>query len=161
MSVQRHDVQEHLNRVLAEEGRLLGELEAVLRQESVVLRGEDAQAIARIGDNRHRYIDTLSKLDAERSATCRMLSFGTDASALQRLLQWADPSGALRAQWSSNLLLARRCKAINDQNGAIVSAKLGRVQQLLGKLRGVSAPPVYSARGSRYGNLGLRDLGTA
>jgi flagellar biosynthesis/type III secretory pathway chaperone len=161
MSVQRNDVHEHLIRVLADEGRLLGELEAVLLQETDVLRGEDAQAIARIGDSRHRYIDTLSKLDAERSAACRMLSFGNDRSALDRLLEWADPSGGLRAQWSTNLVLARRCKAINDQNGAIVAAKLGRVQQLLGNLRGVSAPPVYSARGARYGNLGLRELGSA
>ena len=77
------------------------------------------------------------------------------------MLDWADPSGGLKSQWSTNLELARRCKAINDQNGAIVAAQLGRVQQLLGKLRGTSAPPVYSARGARYGSLGARDLGRA
>ena len=44
----------------------------------------------------------------------------------------------------------------------IVIAKLGRVQQLLGKLRGASAPPVYSARGARYGACGrAADLGRA
>jgi flagellar biosynthesis/type III secretory pathway chaperone len=161
MSVQRDDIHRHLIRVLSEEGRLLGELEGVLRQETDVVRGEDAHAIERIGDNRHRYIDTLSKLDAERAATCRMLSFGNESAGLHQLLEWADPSGGLRAQWSSNLELARRCKAINDQNGAIVAAKLGRVQQLLGKLRGAGTPSVYSQRGTRYGNLGLRDLGSA
>lgn len=161
MSVQRGDVQEHLNRVLVEEGRLLAELEGVLRQETLVLRGDDAEAIARIGDSRHRYIDTLSKLDAERTATCRMLSFGDGHGALDQMLEWADPSGGLKSRWKTNLDLARRCKAINDQNGAIVSAQLGRVQQLLGKLRGATAPPVYSARGARYANLGLRDLGCA
>jgi flagellar biosynthesis/type III secretory pathway chaperone len=161
MSVQRSEVHGHLQRVLAEEGRLLAELEGVLRQETSVLRGDDADAIARIGDRRHRYIDSLSKLDAERSASCRMLSFGTGRAALDQMLAWADPSGALGARWSANLQLARRCKAINDQNGAIVSAQLGRVQRLLARLRGASAPPVYSARGARYGNLGLRDLGCA
>jgi flagellar biosynthesis/type III secretory pathway chaperone len=161
MSVQRDDIQKHLNRILAEEGRLLGELELVLRQETEVLRGEDAEAIQRIGDNRHRYIDTLSKLEAERADNCRMLSFGSGRAALERLYEWADPTGALKRNWSSNLEIARRCKAINDQNGAIVAAKLGRVQQLLGKLRGTSPPPVYSARGARYGNLGYRDLGRA
>jgi flagellar biosynthesis/type III secretory pathway chaperone len=161
MSVQRDEIHQHLSRILAEEGRLLGELESVLREETEVLRGEDAQAIERIGDNRHRYIDTLSKLDAERADTCRMLSFGTDRGALHRLFEWADPSTGLRDRWSSNLELARRCKAINDQNGAIVTAKLGRVQQLLGKLRGSTPPPVYTARGGRYGSLGARDLGRA
>lgn len=161
MSVQRDDVREHLSRVLAEEGRLLGELETILQQETQILRSDDAEAIARIGDRRHRYVDSLSKLESERGATCRMLSFGTGQSALDQLLEWADPKGSLKDRWSRNLELARRCKAINDGNGAIVSAQLGRVQRMLGKLRGASAPPVYSARGSRYGQLGHRDLGRA
>jgi flagellar biosynthesis/type III secretory pathway chaperone len=161
MSVQRSDVQEHLSRILAEEARLLGEFELVLRQETDVVRSDDTQAIQRIGADRHRYVDTLTRLDAERADACRMFSFGSGGGALDRLFRWADPSGALHRQWASNLELARRCKALNDQNGAIVAAKLGRVQQLLGKLRGVSPPPVYSAKGARYGNLGLRDLGRA
>jgi flagellar biosynthesis/type III secretory pathway chaperone len=161
MSVQRQDVHAHLVRVLAEEGRLLGEFEGVLEQETGILRGEDADAIARIGDDRHRYVDSLTRLDAERMSTCRMLSFGTGPHAMARLLEWADPSGALRHRWSQNLDIARRCKAVNDRNGAIVSAKLGRVQQLLGKLRGSSTPAIYSARGGRYGALGSRNLGCA
>jgi flagellar biosynthesis/type III secretory pathway chaperone len=161
MSVQPGDVHQHLSRILAEEARLLGEFEQVLRQETEVVRGEDTQAIERIGDQRQRYVDTLTRLEAERADACRMFSFGHGRGGLERLFQWADPSGALQRQWGSNLELARRCKSLNDQNGAIVAAKLGRVQQLLGKLRGASAPPVYSAKGSRYGNLGLRDLGRA
>jgi flagellar biosynthesis/type III secretory pathway chaperone len=161
MSVQRSDLKEHLRRILADEARLLGELEPVLRQETAILRGDDADAIQRIGASRHRHIDALSRLEAERSDTCRMFSFGAGRGGLERLFEWADPSGSLRLKWSSNLELARRCKAVNDQNGAIVAAKLGRVQQLLAKLRGASPPPVYSARGARYGNLGLRDLGRA
>jgi flagellar biosynthesis/type III secretory pathway chaperone len=161
MSVQRDEVREHLDRVLAEEGRLLGELEGVLRRETEILRGDDAEAITRIGDSRHRYVDTLSKLELERAATCRMLSFGNGLAALDQMLEWADPSGSLKARWAGNLELARRCKTINDGNGAIVSAQLGRVQNMLGKLRGTSAAPVYSARGSRHGNLGHRDLGRA
>jgi flagellar biosynthesis/type III secretory pathway chaperone len=126
-----------------------------------VVRGEDTQAIERIGGDRQRYVDTLTRLDAERADACRMFSFGSGRGALDRLFHWADPGGALQRQWAVNLELARRCKTINDQNGAIVTAKLGRVQQLLGKLRGASPAPVYSAKGARYGNLGLRDLGRA
>jgi flagellar biosynthesis/type III secretory pathway chaperone len=161
MSVQRSDVLAHLTRILAEEARLLGEFETVLRQETQILRGEDADAIQRIGANRHRYVDELTRLDGERADTCRMFSFGSGRGALERLFEWADPSAALRLQWQSNLELARRCKGLNDQNGAIVAAKLGRVQQLLGKLRGATPPPVYSAKGARYGSLGPRDLGRA
>jgi len=161
MNLQRDDIHRHLSRILAEERRLLGELESVLQRETEILRGDDAQAIERIGDSRHGYINTLSRLDAERADTCRMLSFGNGPNGLARLYEWADPSEGLRQDWNSNLELARRCKALNDRNGAIVLAKLGRVQQLLGKLRGTGPAPVYSARGSRYGGLGARDLGCA
>jgi flagellar biosynthesis/type III secretory pathway chaperone len=161
MSVQRSDIHQHLTRILAEERRLLGELESVLQRETEILRGDDAQAIERIGDSRHGYINTLSKLDAERGDTCRMLSFGAGPQGLARLYAWADPSAGLRRDWNLNLELARRCKALNDRNGAIVLAKLARVQQLLGKLRGTNPVPVYSARGSRYGALGARELGRA
>ncbi|HEY6452799.1 MAG TPA: flagellar protein FlgN [Steroidobacteraceae bacterium] len=161
MTVQRSEVHEHLSRILTEEARLLGEFESVLRRETDVVRGEDTEAIQRIGGDRHRYVDTLTRLEAERSDACRMLSFGDGRAALEQLLDWADPTASLRRQWAANLELARRCKALNDHNGAIVAAKLGRVQQLLGKLRGTSPPPVYTAKGARYGSLGLRDLGRA
>mgnify|MGYP003407847452 FL=1 len=47
------DVQRHVERILGEEARLLGELERLLRSEAEVLRGEDAEAIERIGSSRH------------------------------------------------------------------------------------------------------------
>ena len=161
MSVQRDDVQQHLRRILDEEALLLVELEQVLHQETEILRGEDSNAIANIGANRHRCVDRLTRLDAERADSCRMLSFGSGPGALERVLAWADLRGALRSRWTANLEVVRRCKHLNDQNGAIVAARLHRVQQLLGKLRGSSPPPVYSPRGARYGSLGPRELGRA
>jgi flagellar biosynthesis/type III secretory pathway chaperone len=161
MSVDRMAVQQHLSRLTAEEAQLLVELETVLEQETDILRGDDAEAIARIGSNRHRCVDRLSRIGTERSDASRMLSFGTDRLGLEQLFDWADPTTALRTRWSKNLELARRCKALNDRNGAIVAAKLDRVQQLLTKLRGATAPSVYSARGSRFGGLGPRELGRA
>lgn len=161
MSVSRGDVQQHLGRILTEEAQLLAELESVLAQETDVLRGDDAEAIQNIGNNRHRCVDALSRLGVERTETGRMLSFGTDATGLTKLFDWADPSRTLQARWNVNLELARRCKAINDKNGAIVAAKLDRVQKLLGNLRGVNPAPVYSSRASRYASLGARNLGVA
>lgn len=161
MSLQPSEVHQHLTRILSEESQLLDELETVLRQETEVLRGEDPQAIQSIGSNRHRCVDTLTRLEVERADTCRMLSFGTGRGALDKLFDWADTGASLRLRWASNLELARRCKALNDQNGAIVAAKLSRVQKLLAKLRGATPPPVYSAKGARYGTLGPRDLGRA
>jgi flagellar biosynthesis/type III secretory pathway chaperone len=161
MSIARDEVQHHLSRILTEEAQLLAELHRVLLQETAVVSGDDADAIARIGSSRHRCVDGLSRLAAERSDTGRMLSFGSDGAGFAKLFDWADPTTGLRGRWITNLDLARQCKSVNDRNGAIVAAKLDRVQKLLGKLRGSTPPPVYSAKGARYGNLGPRDLGCA
>jgi flagellar biosynthesis/type III secretory pathway chaperone len=161
MTLQRADVQQLLQRILGEESRLLTELHALLHDEAAVLSRNDIEGITRIGSTRQRCIDTLTALDAERAATCRMLSFGQGAGALTRLHQWCDPGGALEAAWRANLSIARQCQQLNNTNGAVVTAKLSRVQQLLMAIRGTPTPPVYSARASRYGVLGTRDLGRA
>ncbi len=154
-------VQPHLERILAEEARLLAELEVLLSRETSVLQGEDVAAIQSIGSERHSCVERLTQLDRERADVCRMLSFGGGGIAVEKLLAWADPSAALQAHWRQNLQVARRCKELNDRNGAIVSVKLGRVQQLLGKLRGATKPPVYGPKAARYGALGARNLGRA
>jgi flagellar biosynthesis/type III secretory pathway chaperone len=161
MTLQRADVRQHLSRILDEEARLLSELEALLRDETEILKSDDVDAIARIGSTRQRCIDALTRLDSERADNCRMLSFGEGRGALGRLYGWCDAGGTLEARWRANLKIARRCQQLNDTNGAIVTAKLSRVQQLLMVIRGTPAPPVYNARASRYGVLGRRDLGRA
>jgi flagellar biosynthesis/type III secretory pathway chaperone len=161
MSVQPAEVYQHLDHILAEEGRLLAELEQLLQQETHSLQTDDLEAIRRIGSARHRCVEQLTRLDHERADSCRMLSFGTGGAALRQLLQWADPSERLQGRWQSNLELARRCKEHNERNGAIVSVKLSRVQRLLAKLRGAAPTPVYGRKGAREGGLGARDLGQA
>lgn len=161
MTLQRADIQRHLNRILDDETRLLTELQALLHDEAAILGRNDIEAISRIGSTRQRCIDALTCLEVERSDTCRMLSFGQGGGALTKLFGWCDPSGALSSKWLANLTIARQCKQLNDTNGAVVTAKLSRVQQLLMAIRGAAAPPVYSARASRYGVLGTRDLGRA
>ena len=124
MTLPRADVRAHLSRILEEESRLLGELEALLRDETAILKGDDVEAIARIGTARQRCIDALTRLDGERADSCRMLSFGEGPGALGRLFGWCDAGGTLEARWHANLKIARRCKQLNDTNGAIVTAKL-------------------------------------
>lgn len=161
MTLPRADIQLHLNRILEEESHLLAELQALLHDEAGILSRNDIDGITRIGSTRQRCVDALTRLDLERADSCRMLSFGQGGDAISKLHQWCDPSGTLNSKWNANLKLARTCQQLNDTNGAVVTAKLSRVQQLLMAIRGTSAPPVYSARASRYGVLGSRDLGRA
>jgi flagellar biosynthesis protein FlgN len=161
VSPQRTEIQPALRRILSEESAGLTELEGLLARETEILQGEDIAAIQSIGSERHRCVERLTRLDTERADLCRMLSFGKGLASLEKLLAWADPQGQLRLQWQANLQVARRCREINDRNGAIVSVKLGRVQQRLALLRGSPLPPVYGPRPARHAALAARDLGRA
>lgn len=155
------DVQRHVERILGEEARLLDELERLLRSEAEVLRGEDAEAIERIGSSRHQYVDALTTLETERGEACRLVGGGTRID-FERLLEWCDPSRRLHERWRGNLAVARRCKEQNDRNGVVVTARLNRVQQLLTQLRGAAPPATYGPGPATGGALfGHRDFGSA
>jgi flagella synthesis protein FlgN len=161
VSAEPADVRQHLNRILTDEGRLIAELERLLQQEVEILQGEDADQIARIGAVRHRCVEALMRLEDERADLTRMLSFGDGRGAIERLLAWCDEDGSLKTRWQANLDIARRCKDINDRNGAIVGARLRRVQAVLAAMRG-SAPMVYGAGGgAAHQPLPGRQLGQA
>ena len=156
------DIQRHVARILGEESRLLGSLEQLLRSEAEILRGDDPDAIERIGSSCHQCIDALTGLEAERAEACRLLACGSGREGFEKLLDWCDPASSLRARWLANLDVARRCKDLNDRNGAIVTARLNRVQQLLAQLRGASPPSTYGPRtAAGAAVLGYRDLGCA
>jgi flagellar biosynthesis/type III secretory pathway chaperone len=155
-------IRAHMDKVLQEEARLLGELDSLLERESAVVRGEDAAAIEGIGTARQGCVERLAGLDAERTGTCRMLSFGSGREGITALYAWCDPAGTLLAQWQSNLRAARRCKDQNDRNGAVVNLRMGQVQQLLATLRGGAVnAPVYGPQGQRGTGYAHRELGQA
>jgi len=160
MGIEPTDIRRHIDRVLHDEAQLLAELEQLLQREADVVRSDDPAAIEHIGAARHQCIEQLSRLDAERTAACRMLSFGSGREGFERLLAWCDPRQDLRRLWQRNLQFARRCQQLNERNGAVVALKLGQVQQLLATLRGGS-PGVYGRQGVRFEGFARRELGQA
>jgi len=161
MTVRPEDLRQHLDRVLSDETTLLTELEQVLAREADVVRGDDPKAIENIGAARHHCIDSLMRLDAERTTACRMLSLGSGPEGLERLLSWCDQGQGLRRLWLSNLEIARRCKDLNDRNGAVVKLKLGQVRDRLATMRGSSAAPIYGRHGLPYEGIARRELAQA
>jgi len=160
--VRAADVQRHIERILGEESRLLGSLEQLLRSEAEILRGDDVEAIERIGSSRHECIDALTGLESERTEACRLLACGSGREGFEKLLDWCDPTRSLRARWLGNLDIARRCRELNDRNGAVVTARLNRVRQLLTQLRGTSPPSIYGpGPASGAALFGHRDFGSA
>lgn len=161
MTVQAADVRDHVQRLLDEEARLIASLEQLLQQEALILRGDDVEAIERIGSSRQQCTSALTRLEAERADSCRMLSFGTGRDGFERLLHWCDPSGELRQAWQRNLGVARRCRDQNDRNGAVVTAKLNHVQKMIEAIRGTGPAPVYAPQAQRYARFATRELGQA
>lgn len=142
---------EHIRDLLDEEASLLSQLEALLDTEAGALATDELPAIERIGAERHECVSALMRIDSERRVVCRMLGIGEERPHFEDLLRRCDPSLGLLALWTAGLEAAARCKDRNDRNGAIVSAKLRRVEAMLVQLRGGTnkAAPVYGATGQR------------
>lgn len=148
-------------RLIAEERALLERFEQLLEREAVALRSDDVAAIEGAGAARQECSSALLHLDEERRNACRMLGFGDGRRAFESLLAACDPVGDLERRWRTSHDLLQRCKDANDRNGAVVTAKLRRVEALLVTLRGGDAGPrVYDAGGqpgaaARSVSLGL------
>lgn len=136
------------SRLIAEERVLLERFEQLLDREAAALRTDDVAAIEAAGADRQACSSELLRLDEERRNACRMLGFGDGRDAFERLLGACDPGGDLSRRWLSSRDVLLRCKESNDRNGAVVTAKLRRVEALLVTLRGGEAGPrVYGAGG--------------
>jgi flagella synthesis protein FlgN len=144
-------VTEHMQALLGEEAVLLSQLEALLDRETEALKSDDLAGIEHIGHERHCCIEALMRIDSERRVACRMLGLADGRTQFEQLLDRCDGTGSLKSRWQAGLEIAARCKDRNDRNGAVVSAKLRRVEALLMTVRGGpdTAAPVYASSGQR------------
>jgi flagellar biosynthesis protein FlgN len=156
-------VADHMRDLLGQEAVLLSQLEALLEKESDALRGDDLAAMERVGAERHRCVETLMSIDSERRIACRMMGLGEDGQQFESLLDRCDGTGALKSRWHAGLEIAARCKDRNERNGAVVAAKLRRVEALLMTVRGGQdqVAPVYGAGGMRNVTARGFELGCA
>jgi flagellar biosynthesis/type III secretory pathway chaperone len=139
---------EHLEKLLDEELSALTRLATLLDREHEVLLGNDVEELSRAGEAREACVGELLRIEDERRSLCRMMDVPADPAGLERLLAWADPSQNLKRRWAECGRQATRCRERNDRNGALVAARLKRVEGLLGVLTGRAAQPkVYGRQG--------------
>lgn len=154
---------EHLSALLGDEAALLGELEELLTREAGVLATSDIQALEVTTRARQDRMAGLARLEEQRRSLCGMHGFAADRAGLEALMGWCDPQGGLVARLGECATLAVRCRDLNDRNGVLVSARLKRVQSMLGALTGRPArtdtygPKGHCSGGSDWG----RSLGAA
>jgi flagella synthesis protein FlgN len=139
---------EHLEKLLAEETAALAQLETLLDREHELLIANDVDGLGRAGEARQACVGTLVRAEDERRSLCRMMNVPADPQGLERLLAWCDPAGTLRRRWAECSERAARCRQLNDRNGALVAARLKRVEGMLDVLTGRAQPKVYGRQGA-------------
>lgn len=140
---------DHLDQLLAEESSTLEQLQQLLEREHELLVANDVEGLDRAGRSRQSCIGTLLRIEDDRRALCRAMNVPADMHGLDRILAWCDPSKQLRRRWSEVAERATRCRAANDRNGALVTARLNRVQGMLDIVTGrAGQPKVYGRQGA-------------
>lgn len=141
-----------LARLLADETTLLGTLAGQLQREHELLEANDVEGLEQASRARQQSVAALLDLDGERRRLCRMLGQSADQAGLSAVLRWCDPQGTLADAHATCAAQAQRCREQNDRNGALVTARLNRVSNMLGMLNGNAAPKTYEARGATRPN---------
>ncbi|HEY6644872.1 flagellar protein FlgN [Povalibacter sp.] len=138
-----------LERLLTEEAGTLARLEELLDKEHEFLTSNDVDELEKAGEARQSCIAAMIAIEDERRSLCRMMSVSADAMGLDKLLNWCDPSHQLKTRWAACAQRAAHCRSLNDRNGALVAARLKRVEGMLGVITGrASQPKVYGSKGS-------------
>lgn len=135
-----------LANMLADETRLLGTLSRQLQHEHELLVANDVEGLEQAADARHASVAGLSRVDHERRSLCRLLGYGVDHTGLAAMLKWCDPAGSLAAAHAAASQEAQRCREHNDRNGALVNARLNRLNGMVDRMNGGS-PRTYESRG--------------
>ena len=127
---------EAVERQITEQSAVLARLEALLDREHAQRVARDIEGRAAAGRDRQGCVGSLLRVEGERASMCRMLGFPEDADGMRKLLAWCDPEGHLAVRWNSCTDLTRRCRKLNDRNGALATAQLQNVSGRLDALTG-------------------------
>jgi flagella synthesis protein FlgN len=161
-ALDRDVCREHLAEVLAEEAALLGELRTLLEREYEVLGTKDAIAVEKAVLARQERVGALARVEEHRRSLCSLHGYSADYAGLEGLMVWCDPQGTLVSRLRDCAKSAADCRDLNERNGTLVSAKLKRVEGLLGALTGrSSSADTYNANGSNAPTRPGRVLGAA
>ena len=140
---------DHLQRLISDENRLLGELESLLDQELGFLNNSDIDALEHAGQLRQTCMGALVRVEDERRSLCSMSGKTADLRGLEALLKWCDPTGSLQSHWAECAARATRCRELNDRNGMVVAARMKRVEGMLNIITGrTTTPPTYGPPGA-------------
>jgi flagellar biosynthesis protein FlgN len=140
---------EALASILSTEVTQLTALASLLEREHEVLVANDITALEGLMAERGLAASRLLDAEEERRNLCRTHGRGIDAAGVMQLMAWCDPRGTLKPRWDECAKGATRCRELNDRNGALVMARMKRVETLLTTLTGQPREtPTYGPKGA-------------
>ena len=139
------DAHASLSKLLGDEQQLLKRLEQLLQDEKQLLLEDDSPEKLEIAcAARQDCMAALLRLQDERATLLRAAGYPSDGAGLLLLIRDCDPARVLPPRWAECAELAKRCRSLNDHNGALVSSRMRRIQGVLELLTGSrQTPPVY------------------
>jgi flagellar biosynthesis/type III secretory pathway chaperone len=129
---------------------MLGQLARQLQDEHQFLSDNDVDGLEQAGAARQQTVAQLLRMEDERRALGRQHGRGDGSGDVTALLAWCDPEGTLAPAQSQCAALAGACRAQNERNGALVTARLNRVGGMLDLLSEAPAARTYQPRATRY-----------
>ena len=140
---------EQLAKLIDDESRALADLERLLgREHDILVRNDRPEALEDACNARQVRMGELLRIQDERRSLLRMLGESPDNAGLDALLKACDVGDRLRLRWRGCADAARRCRELNDRNGALVMARMRRVEGMLEILTGQRpGPRVYGPQG--------------
>ena len=152
---------EALASILTIEVSALTELATLLDREHSLLEANDVDTLEAVMEERQVSVGRLMQAEEERRSLCRAHGREPDAVGTEQLMKWCDPRGTLTQRWAQCADGATRCRELNDRNGALVAARMKRVETLLTVLTGQpQEAPTYGPKGAGYNLRSGRVLAT-
>jgi flagella synthesis protein FlgN len=140
---------EALGSILTTEVAQLAELASLLEREHEALVANNIETLEGLMAQRGLATSRLLDAEEERRNLCRMHGRGIDAAGVMQLMAWCDSQGTLKSRWEECAKGAARCRELNDRNGALVIARMKRVETLLTTLTGQPREaPTYGPKGA-------------
>lgn len=144
----RQQCQHRLNELLRAEFDCAGRLQSTLLAEAEALLARDADALEHAVGEKHRLMQRLEQLDADKRQLLESHGFGNDPAGVEACIAWCDDTGHLLRGWNSLLERVRHCQQQNRVNGVTLESSRRHAQHVLNILRGQSPPPeLYNPTG--------------
>lgn len=152
-------LREQFGRLLEDEARILADLEQLLeREHQILVHNESPEILEAACTERQLRIGELVRLQDERRSSLRMLGETPDNAGLDAVLRRCDAADRLRSRWQHCATAATRCRELNDRNGALVQARMKRVEGLLEVLSGERPGPRIYGRQGQVANVSTARL---